>query len=123
MGLSRNTNMSDKNVEKLKTLKNDLYNTIKNSVQDLIEDDGSIYVKLDTLEKNYDYFFTSEDYILIKKHGIEIEISDNLDREGSRQENLNMYNLIVCKEKILTEIIPKVIADYNKDNIIISQLE
>ena len=114
-------NISDKNIEKLIEMKKSFYEEIKSEVKDKILDDGNLYIKLDKIEKDYDYFFTSKDYILIVKKDDNIEISDNFDANGILIENKNNYNLLQCKKKILNTILDD-IEKYNKINTKISAL-
>ena len=51
-------NISDKNIEKLANMKKAFYEEIKEKFKDKILEDGSIYIKLDKVEKEYNYFFT-----------------------------------------------------------------
>lgn len=114
-------NISDKNIEKLANMKKAFYEEIKEKFKDKILEDGSIYIKLDKVEKEYNYFFTSKDYILITKKEENIEVTDNFDTNGILVENDNNYNLIQCKKKVL-EFIEKDITKYNNINVKISSI-
>ncbi len=108
-------NISTESMKKLKDLKNKLYKEIKEEIDGKIDQDGIILVFLDKIEKNYDYFFKTDDRILIEKSGDEITIRDNFDSKGEFIEADKLYNLIICKAKVKETIIDA-ITKYNKNN-------
>ncbi len=108
-------NISDKNIQKLNNMRDEFYKEIKDEIKDKIAEDGSIYVKLDKIEKDYTYFYKSSDYILITQKGGKIEVTDNFDEQGDLIANEHKYNLIICKTKIKKEVLAD-IEKYNKIN-------
>lgn len=108
-------NISDNNIKKLRSLKEKFYDSIKNEIKEKVIEDGTIKVFLDTVEKDYEYFFKSDDNIFIKKQKDDIIITDTLSDKGAFIENANLYNFIICKAKI-KEVILKSIESYNKNN-------
>ena len=108
-------NVSDKNIKKLNEIKKAYYKDLQLEIAGKIAEDGTICVKLDTIEKDYTYFYTSSDFIIIVQKDGEITISDNFDRESALKANENNYNLIQCKKKITKEVL-LAIERYNKIN-------
>jgi len=108
-------NVSDKNIEKLNTIRKDFYEELKGEVAGKIEEDGEIWVKLDKIEKDYTYFYKSSDYIKITQKNGDITISDNFDEKDILTANEYKYNLIICKTKVKKEVLTE-IEKYNKLN-------
>lgn len=108
-------NISDNNIQKLIEIKQRFYQKIKERINDEIVEDGTIFVKLDQVQKDYDYFYKSSDCIKITKRANNIDISDNFDECQVQQRNENYYNFAKCEKQIESCII-KEIEKYNKNN-------
>ncbi len=108
-------NISNESFDKLIQLKEKFYDNLVDEVRQNMIQDGIIYVPLDTIEKDYEYFFKSDDNIIIEKTGSDIKIYDTFDKKDRTIQNDNMYHLIICKKKVKEAFI-KEIERYNKNN-------